>query len=132
MWAKALGDDLYELRNNPFYAYGLNFLDIVHAVPTAPDQKPSVLRVVKPSGHKTIWVTFTDDSDGEARSELLKELNQWRGFHENANGTYFVVDVEPDGDLSAVLERLSRWRDAAVLTFHTGEEGGFQPQGSGA
>lgn len=24
MWAKPLGDDLYELRNNPFYAHGLN------------------------------------------------------------------------------------------------------------
>lgn len=132
MWAKALGDDLYELRNNPFYAYGLNFLDVVYAVARAADQKPSVLRVVRRSGHQTIWITFIDDSHEDARVELLKELNQWRGFHENANGTYFVVDVEPDGDYAAVIERLSHWRDQGLLSYHTGGEGGFQPKGCGA
>ena len=128
MWAKALGDDLYELRNNPFYAYGLNFLDVVHAVSRAPDQKPSVIRVVRRSGHRTIWVTFTDDSDRNARSERLKSLNQWRGFHENADGTYFVIDVEPEGDFAAVLKQLAQWREQAILTYHTGEEGGFEPR----
>jgi hypothetical protein len=81
LWAKALGDDLYELRNNPFYAYGLNFLDVVHAIPRAQDQKPSVLKIVRRSGHRTIWVTFTDDVYGEARSGGGKR--DIIGFHQS-------------------------------------------------
>ena len=49
MWAKALGDDLYELRNSPFFAYDLNFLDIVRAIPQRPDLKPSIKAVVRRS-----------------------------------------------------------------------------------
>ena len=128
MWAKPLGDDLYELRNNPFFAYGLNFLDVVHAIARAPDLKPSVLRVVRRSGHRTIRVTFTDDADGDGRAERLKVLHQWRGFHEGADGTYFVIDVEPDGDFAAVLGQLAQWRDEHILTYHTGEKGGFEPR----
>jgi hypothetical protein len=128
LWARALGDDLYELQNSPFYAYGLNFLDVVYAVSRSPEQKPSVLRVVRRSGHQTIWVTFTDDADGEARSERLKSLNQWRGFYENADGTSFAIDVEPEGDCEAVLRQLGRWREQAILTFHSGVQGGFEPR----
>ncbi len=128
MWAKALGDDLYELRNNPFFAYGLNFLDVVHAVSLAPDEKPSVLRVVRRSGHRTIWVTFTDDADGDDRARRLERLNHWRGFYEGRDETDYVVDVEPHGDFAAVLGQLARWRDEGILTYHTGEKGGFAPR----
>ena len=128
MWAKALGDDLYELRNNFFFAYGLNFLDVVHAVSPAPDQKPSVLSVVRRSGYRTIWVTFTDDADGDSRARRLEELNQWQAFYEGRDETDYVVDVEPQGDFAAVLGQLARWRDEGVLTYHTGEKGGFAPR----
>lgn len=128
MWARPLGNDLYELRNNPFYAYGLNFLDIVRAVPSAPDRKPSVLQVVRRSGHRTIWVTFVDNSSPDERAERLTILNGWRAFFEGADGTYFVLDVEPEGDFAAVMAQLSAWRDEGVLTYHTGEHGGFQPR----
>jgi hypothetical protein len=58
MWAKALGDDLYELRNVPFHTYDLNFLDIVRAIPQHPDLKPSIEAVIRRGGHRTIWITF--------------------------------------------------------------------------
>ena len=38
MWAKALGGDLYEVRNVPFHAYGLNCFDVVRAVELYPDR----------------------------------------------------------------------------------------------
>jgi hypothetical protein len=36
-WAKPLGDDLYELRNVPWYAYRLNLADVVRAVSEEPE-----------------------------------------------------------------------------------------------
>ena len=50
MWARALAEDRYEIRNVPFYAYGLNFLDVVLANSDDPDLKPEVRRVVQASG----------------------------------------------------------------------------------
>jgi Domain of unknown function (DUF4265) len=130
LWAKDLGDDLFELRNVPFYAYGLNFYDVVLAVSPAPDQKPSVLQVVKRGGHRTLWVTFTDQRSSAERGELLKELNVWKAYYEGADGTYFAIDVEPGGDYAAVTSRLSSWQALGLLEFHSGEEGGFQPRQS--
>ena len=126
LWALPLGDDLFELRNVPFYAYGLNFYDVVLAVQPTPDQKPSVLKVHRLGGHRTAWVTFCDERSGQERSELLKELNEWKGYYENADGTYFAIDVEPGGDYPAVLARLSAWQALGYLEFHTGEDGGFR------
>jgi hypothetical protein len=130
LWAKDLGDDLFELRNVPFYAYGLNFYDVVLAISPAPDQKPSVLQVVKHSGHRTLWVSFTDRRSSAERGELLEELNVWKAYYEGADGTYFAIDVEPGGDYAAVTSRLSSWQALGFLEFHAGEEGGFQPRQS--
>ena len=67
MWARPLSADLYEIRNVPFYAYGLNFEDVVRAVEPGPDEKPVVIEVVRASGHRTIRVFFTDAVPGAER-----------------------------------------------------------------
>ena len=130
LWARQLGGDLFELRNSPFYAYGLNFCDVVRAVPPNPDQKPSVLSIVRPSGHRTIWITFTDERSSQERERLLEELNEWKGYYEGANADYFAIDVEPEGDYTAITNRLSSWQALGILEYHEGEEGGFRPRQS--
>ena len=45
MWAVDLGDDLYELRNVPFLAYGLNYGDVVRATQDGPGLKPEIRSV---------------------------------------------------------------------------------------
>jgi hypothetical protein len=128
LWAKELGEGLFELRNVPFFAYGLNFCDVVLAIQPAPDQKPSVLRVVRRGGHQTVWVTFLDERSSTERGQLLEELNSWKAYYEGADGTYFAIDVEPGGDYEAVITRLRSWQALGILEFHDGEEGGFQPR----
>src|SRR5262249_4817112 len=58
LWAKPLGDDLYQLDNVPFHAYGLNYGDVVRATEDSPELKPEIREVVRPSGHQTIRVFF--------------------------------------------------------------------------
>src|SRR5688500_14860351 len=50
MWARPLGEDLFEVRNIPFHAYGVNFLDVVEASSDSPDHKPVAHRIVRESG----------------------------------------------------------------------------------
>jgi hypothetical protein len=74
MWARPLGDDLYELQNVPFYAYGLNYLDIVYAVAASPDLKPEIQSVRRPSGHRTLHVMVGECVPEDQQAPLLQRL----------------------------------------------------------
>jgi hypothetical protein len=121
MWAAALGNDLYELRNTPFYAFSLNFLDVVRAISAGPELKPSVLSVERRSGHRTIWLTFADRVPAEERIRLATSLNEWHAYFEHAKGPYFAIDVEPRGDYGAALRAIEGWRVAGIVRrYRTG------------
>jgi hypothetical protein len=122
-WARPLGDDLYELRNSPWYAFDLHFYDVVRAVPDEPDQKPRILEVVRRSGHKTLRVLFPPEVGEPERLEMLRSLHQWRGFYENCDGRLYAIDVEPEGDYGAVCDQLWKWEQAGLLQYETGTTG---------
>ena len=115
MWAKPLGGDLYELRNIPFHAYELNFLDVVRAIEHSPDLKPSIESIVRRSGHRTIWITFKESVGRETGVALATELNEWRGYFEGKDGRYFAIDVEPEGSYESVRARIEEWWEAGLL-----------------
>jgi Domain of unknown function (DUF4265) len=119
-WAKPLGNDEYELRNSPWYAFDLHFYDVVRAVPDGPDEKPRILEVIRRSGHKTLRVLFPPETKESRRLEMLGLLHQWKGFHENCNGVLYAVDVEPDGDYEAVCNQLWVWEQEGLLHYETG------------
>ncbi len=119
-WAKPLGDDLYELRNSPWYAFDLHFYDVVRAVPDQAGEKPRIAEVVRRSGHKTLRVLFSPDVSEATRVEKLRSLHQWRAFHENCDGRLYAVDVEPDGDYGAVCDQLWSWEQEGLLRYETG------------
>ena len=121
MWAKPLGEDLYEIRNVPLYAYGLNFGDIVRAIEPDPDKKPVVLELVRAGGHRTLRVSFTDSLSDAERPALMRSLNELKAYFERGNASLFAIDVEPDGDYEAVCDRLARWEAQGHLDYETCE-----------
>lgn len=121
MWARQVGEDLYEVRNVPFYAYGLNFGDVIRAIEPAPDKKPVVLELVTASGHETLRVRFTDAVAEADRPELLRELHRHQAYFEGANCSYFAIDVEPEGDYAAVRAQLDEWDADGLLEYETCE-----------
>jgi Domain of unknown function (DUF4265) len=121
MWARELGADRYRIENVPFYAYGLNFSDVVEARAQAPDQKPSVLRVVERSGHNTLRVMF-DAAVSEARMlELLAALEPLAVSFERSGEHYFALDLEPEASVEAVRDQLDRWEAEGLLGYETCE-----------
>jgi hypothetical protein len=119
-WAKPLGENLYELRNSPWFAYNIHFMDVVLAIADSPDKKPEIIKVVQRSGHKTLWVWFLPEFPADQRMDLLSSLNQWKGYYENADGQLFAVDVEPHGDYQAVCHQLRAWQQEGKLIYETG------------
>lgn len=128
LWATPLGNDLYRIENVPFFAYGLNFLDVVLATADADEFKPEIRTVVTPSGHRTYRIIFKKETEREKQVELLETLKKYDASYERADVTNVAVDIKPSGDHIAVYNRLDEYEKAGFLSFETCEariEGSF-------
>lgn len=128
IWAETLGADRYRIDNVPMYAYDLNYGDIVEAIPGAPDLKPSVLRVMERSGHRTLRVFFGSEVSREASDEYLLGLRDMGVTFERATARYVALDLAPTADMDAVRDQLDQWQAKEIAEYETCEarvEGSF-------
>lgn len=91
MWARPLGDDLYELHNSPFSAYDLNYLDVVVAVSAEPHLKPQICRIERRSGHRTLRLIFKATTERPERDKILSKINDLGATYENADSTLYSL-----------------------------------------
>ncbi len=107
LWAKPLGDDLYELANSPFYAYGVSWKDTVFAPFDPAEELPCVERVDAKSGHRTVRVIFEERARKKGRADrVLQALVKLGCTYEGADPSFFSVDLPPGVDLDTVCELL--------------------------
>ena len=128
LWAEELGSDLFRIRNVPFFAYGLNFHDVVRATADSPDLKPEIREVVESSGHKTLRILFPKSVERDEQVKLLDSLKEHEAYYERATATHVAIDVEPEGSYNDVYDQLQEWEEAGLLSFETCEarvEGSF-------
>lgn len=103
LWARPLGDDLFELHNTPLYAYGVSWHDVVEARAQAPEGFPVVVGVAKKSGFRTIRVILKPPANvSDASQALLDGLRRLGCSYEGANHRFIAVDVPPAVDLMTV------------------------------
>jgi hypothetical protein len=119
-WAEPLGGDLYRLRNTPFYAFDLNFLDVVRAVSQEPDAVPTVVSVQRRSGHKTLRVLFAETTSESNVNAALGRLNDAAVNHERAWGRFYALDVRPEADYPAICTWLWELEEAGRLHYEKG------------
>lgn len=128
MWATPLGNNLYRIENIPFYAYGINFLDIVYATSDTEEHIPEVREIVTPSGRRTYRVIFSKEMHRDKQVELLDSLDKYEASYERANDTMVSIDIKPSGDHLAVYDKLDYFEAQNYLSFETCEarmEGSF-------
>lgn len=121
LWATPMGDDLYRIENVPFFAYGLNFLDIVYATSDNQDRIPEIIKVVTPSGHRTYRIIFDKNTNRDEQVELLDTLSKHGATYERANGSNVSIDIKPSGDHIAVYDQLDVYESQGKLSFETCE-----------
>jgi hypothetical protein len=128
MWARPLGNDLYELHNSPFSAYDLNYLDVVVAISAEPQLKPQIRRVERRSGHQTLRLIFKAETDRLQRDEILSKLNDLGATYENADSSLYSLDIPRIEDYQPICDQLWRWEQSGALEYETCEArvpGGF-------
>lgn len=121
LWAKDLGNDLYEVDNIPFHAYGINYRDVVRAKADSPEQKPRVIEVVEARGHRTLRFFFDKSVVSDQQRFYLARLEQHGISFERAGERLIAVDVPPDVSYQDVCDHLAQLEAAGVLAYETCE-----------
>lgn len=127
-WATPLGNDLFKIENVPFYAYGLNFHDIVKATADSDEVIPEIRELFEPSGHRTFRVFFEKSIDRQKQEDVLASMKDLAISYERCNEIYFSLDMQPNGNYQAVFDRLDELEKENILGFETCEarvEGSF-------
>jgi hypothetical protein len=114
VWALPAGGKTYEIRNCPWYAYGINWGDVVRC---AEGELPVVKAVVERSGHRTLRVFFDQALTRKAQDEILARLNEAGATFERGTARLVAIDVEPDVDYDAVYSLLAGLERDGLLQF---------------
>jgi hypothetical protein len=101
LWARPLGDDLYELDNTPWHTLAINDRDIVRAIASSPDKNPVFVDVVRRGGHRTIHVIFLAEGAAE-KPKVLEHLVSLGTYYEGEKNNFFAIDLPPEIDFDSV------------------------------
>jgi hypothetical protein len=120
MWAREIEGDLFAIKNLPFFAFGLNFEDVVRATPGDSGLR-EVRTVVRRSGHQTLRMLFPPHvrrADQQVHLDAVKCLG---ASFERATDRLVAVDVPPGASYDAILALLTNLEAADVAAFETCE-----------
>lgn len=120
-WAEALGDNLYRVGNILWFVYDTHLHDVVEAVAQQPGEIPTVTKVVRRSGRKTLRVMFDQALPAEEAVGILDELQQIGVTYERGRKRgFYAMDVPAETDYQAVCNRLWQLKHQGRLDFETG------------
>lgn len=119
MWAFRLDDGTYQIDNVPFYAYGINYKDIVRVDASDATTLPVVTEVVTPSEHDTIRVIFPRSIGAKKQQPVIEELQKMGVSVERAFGNYVALDIPPEVNYDVVRDRLDELESKGILEYET-------------
>lgn len=106
-WALDMGNNQYQLKNFPFFFYGLSFNDIFEAKPSEAhpdDPHPYFVRLIEKSGHRTVRIFLKNSiQDSVPAAQVLEQLKALHCGYEGNGSTFFVVNIQPHCDFEAVI-----------------------------
>lgn len=104
-WALDLGNHHYQLKNFPFFFYGLSFNDIFEAKCLHDDDpRPYFVKVIKKSGHRTVRIFLKNSiKESIAAAQVLSQLNALHCGYEGNGDRIFVINIQPHCDFNAVM-----------------------------
>ena len=106
VWARSLGNDLYEVKGPLHLVADLNSGDIVRAVVSPSDAIPSISEVVTRSGFRTLHIAFIETVRASDQENMLEVITQSTAQYEKPFDRFYTVEVNPHGNYSAVCEYL--------------------------
>jgi hypothetical protein len=136
LWALPLDEEgLYEVRNVPYYTYGIHVHDVVRCELEDVEvegrtvgQQREVKEVVRSGGWHTLRIMFDRGTDHEAMRKVVKKLIDLGGHPDLGFPGFLSLAVPPDVGIEGILDYLETLAEADMLGFETAEariEGSF-------
>jgi hypothetical protein len=106
LWAKPIDENLYQLDNSPFFAYGVSWQDVIEAR-VGDDHVLEYVRCVKKSGNRTVRLIFQGYRNTDSLAEeFLTALRNLGCSYEGMQPSMISVNVPPSVHLEVVTEYL--------------------------
>ena len=121
VWAEPLSDSLYQIRNVPFYAKGINLDDVVRTVLVG--EKLFLESIEQRSGHSTYRFFTMDGITDEQWMPYWKPLEELGCTFERGTTRLFSVDIPPDADIYRAYELLNMGEKSGIWGFEEGHCG---------
>jgi hypothetical protein len=105
VWAADIGEGRFQLRNLPFYAFGLALDDIFTVAPSSAGF-PMVADVVERSGHSSYRLFLREGRRDDDFNQAWAPLAAAGCVYEHATSQLIAVDVPPATDLDTAYRLL--------------------------
>jgi hypothetical protein len=116
VWALPVGDDVYEIRNSPWYARNINWGDWVKAIAPDQDSWPVFEAVVKRSGHRTIQLSISPDGV-QRRDEILAGVKKMGASYENNDDAFYAWDCSPEVSVIPITTYLDQLKAHGLVEY---------------
>ncbi len=121
LWAEQVAENVFALRNIPYYRYGVSFDDHVRV-----DKIEGFLEMVGVAhhcGHSTYRLFSKQGFESPKAQQTLAELVENGCDLEWNTRFHLAVDVQPEADIHKVYERMTQARKAGIFEFEEGHCG---------
>lgn len=117
MWARWQGENVFELDNSPFHAYGISFKDSF-SIEFA-DDTACFGRILRKEGHRTVRARFPFGADYETSLSVLSELKTIGCSFEGSDleRPLYSIDVPPGVELALVVGYLAQSESEGILEY---------------
>lgn len=121
VWAERVSDNLFRIRNVPFYAKELSVEDIVL---TEPKDGIYYLKFVsKRSGHSTYRIFLSKNIQAETFRKNWEPLEMIGCTYEKGQGSLFAIDIPPSVDIYKAYSLLEEGEKNGIWEFEEGHCG---------
>jgi hypothetical protein len=120
LWAEGIGDGKYRIRNTPFFAKGIGFLDVIKT--KEDDEGLIYVSTVLFSGHSTYRLSLLQPNNPSQFENCWKALQALGCTYESGapEVNLLAVDVPPSADIHAVYGVLESGESDQVWEFEEG------------
>ncbi len=113
VWAQIKEENIYQIKNIPFFASNISFNDIVEVEDD--DGQLYINKIKEVSLHSTIQIVFLDKSKkGEVINQLESIGCSWEGMH---NQDYLALDVKPSLNYTLIKSYLDDLFNLDILDY---------------
>ncbi|MDP4487630.1 DUF4265 domain-containing protein [Pseudoalteromonas piscicida] len=119
--ATAVGDNIYQIKGAPLFAFGVNYDDHVLV---APDTEGSLdaIDIVARSEYHSLRVCFTNELENAKNIELLQELTLSGVESEQFDDGCFALTVSPQREYESFIDILHYYQELGVLKYELAGE----------